>query len=119
MFCRHNPNRFEYVYDPDDDNWIHDIEYLGRTVQLVSFPSCLAGEGHHLAEGVGGTDGWNHLKRIYSYPLPTDRQRELMRWYEATCPNGDERGLRGAMAYVWDISSINSLLQMDAMGNLN
>ncbi|KAK4186007.1 MM3350-like domain-containing protein, partial [Podospora australis] len=83
----------EYTYD-FGDNWVHDITIEGRA-DANELIEVLRGEGHPIAEDVGGWKGWNELKEAYNSTRPNREQRDKMRWFERKSANADLQGLRG------------------------
>ncbi|KAK1831957.1 MM3350-like domain-containing protein [Podospora conica] len=99
-----------YTYD-FGDNWEHYMTVVGREpATWVDEFHCLAGEGHWVAEDVGGIKGWNKLKEAYAAANPTQEQRDKIKWYENDCPNSDPKGLRGDRVNFFDLGYIDRLL---------
>jgi hypothetical protein len=100
-----------YNYD-HGDGWEHEITLIGRptptshkqmylpdTIQVA----CLAGQGHPVAEDVGGVSGWEHLKELFAKPKKKDEDKRKA-WYKTFCANGDQKGLDPSK---WSIQDVN------------
>ena len=101
---------FEYEYEYDfGDCWCHEITALGRE-PATDFFLCKDGEGHYVAEDVGGTKGWENLKAAYRASRPDKEQRDKMIWFEQVTSNADPHGLRNGRERSWAKTSINGRL---------
>ena len=99
----------EYEYD-FGDCWEHAITVVGRADAATDYFRCLDGEGHGVAEDVGGTKGWEALKAAYRADRPSREQREKMVWFERQASNEDRRGLRDGWEHGWPKSRVNARL---------
>lgn len=103
-----------YEYDMGD-GWMHVITLLGRAQKGLHGDVgckdmrvlCLGGEGHPCAEDIGGSGGWEALKRIYRKKRCNRDDKDLKDWFENDCLNGDPDGLD---PYQWDILDVNAEL---------
>jgi hypothetical protein len=95
----------EYEYD-FGDRWEHQIAVVGREPATDVFV-CTDGEGHGVAEDVGGVFGWQALKAAYRARNPDQEQREKMEFFERQASNRDTRGLRDGRDRIWDRHGVN------------
>lgn len=101
----------EVVYTYDfGDNWEHYLTVEGRADPTDRF-ICLSGSGHPVAEDVGGTTGWEDLKKAYRTEKPTAEQRERCKWFEKFASNADPKSLAGNYVHDWDKDEVNKGLE--------
>ncbi|KAF2842861.1 hypothetical protein M501DRAFT_918381, partial [Patellaria atrata CBS 101060] len=105
---QYNGLELEYEYN-FGECWHHCITLEGRADPTSHF-LCLDGEGHGVAEDVGGIRGWEELKEAYRAAVPTEEQREKMHWYETQAINGDKDGLSAGNERRWKRNSVNRQL---------
>ncbi|KAI1776770.1 hypothetical protein F4818DRAFT_457450 [Hypoxylon cercidicola] len=97
-----------YVHDKgggSEDWWEHRMTVTGLGDFTEEF-ACLDGTGHPISEGNGGPRGWERLKSMYRITNPELPVKIALRRYEWS-PNGDPRGLRGALVHDWDRDQVN------------
>ncbi|KAH8674598.1 MM3350-like domain-containing protein [Tricladium varicosporioides] len=102
------PIQYEYDFN---ESWVHDVMVIGRAEGTSRF-QCLNGEGHGVAEDVGGVHGWLELRKAYNASKPTKWQEERKLWYETEAFNKDVEGLESGRDRFWDRDAINRTLSV-------
>lgn len=95
----------QYQYD-FGDHWDHEITVIGRAAATDVF-ICTSGEGHGVAEDVGGSRAWQDLKAAYRTQRPSKDQKEKMNWFENQASNSDSYGLGNGRDRIFDREGIN------------
>ncbi|KAF2868979.1 MM3350-like domain-containing protein [Massariosphaeria phaeospora] len=100
----------DIIYEYDQrDSWEHNVILLGKADAALRkamwIPDdmhafCYSGQGHPIAEDVGGFDGWQDLKVMFT---------KRGEWYKSVCANGDKKGLN---PYEWDMSDVDARLKV-------
>lgn len=100
-----------YEYD-FGDGLEHSIKFLGLSDPTLNAsmgfrenPPVLvsSGQGSPVAEGCGGTVGWQELKALFQDTGAEPGRRR--QWYRGMCSNGNRQGLD---AHKWDIEQVKS-----------
>ena len=98
------------------DSWDQILALLGRAtpgtdaqfgVHSDAKLVCLGSQGHPMAEDCGGRVGWQGLLIAFQNSRRAGH-RDLMKWYEDGCVNGDSGGLD---LHRWDILDTNNTLR--------
>lgn len=95
----------QYQYD-FGDHWDHEIAVIGRAAATYIFV-CTGGEGHGVAEDVGGFQAWQDLKAAYRTQRPSKDQKEKMNWFERQASNSDSYGLGNGRDRIFDREGVN------------
>jgi hypothetical protein len=104
---RYQRKLISYLYDYGDD-WMHFMYVKGRA-ELTEDPIYIARSGHEAIDDIGGTFGFERLKKIYNKEKRTAYEKETV-WTYGNIYFGDALGPRNGRERVWDEDAIKEKL---------
>jgi len=79
VFLKDVKDTFVWVYDIDDDRWLHEIQIVGTREETVKeeerdqYPKCIDGAGATPPENVGGVRGYKDFLHVTLTEKPSSR----------------------------------------------